>query len=364
MAEKDANASPAKKAKADSRLEAVEAALKQVATLPESARLMLLVSLPNSLAVAADERHDVQHAVVKMISEVIQGVEEGLEAAVAEEESKVASVEGSKAELEAEALGAEAAVALAKEEVAARKELLAVSVVAKQESQAKFVEKQKAQKAGDVALDEAGSKKAAIDNVLDTNLKVILEGDWTVNWPDDEYKALMVVVDKSSVDSSLLAALPAVCKKTAAERRTFDKMVLDHVEKHLVSTVAELAKLMEDGAAAKAERAAAVEAAQQDVDAATDANVRAAADFKAVEEASKAAAAAAKRAATALASYEHELKKATAALDEKVAVLESFRLYNKANFELLRDRVTKPAQEIFELPPLVVTEAALKEVGA
>merc|ERR1719296_657713 len=82
-----------------------------LAGLSEATSKMILAALPWSLAVPADQRHEVQQAVVRMTDEVLEAVVAKLDEMLASETVKLEELEGSKATLEEAAQKAEAAAA-------------------------------------------------------------------------------------------------------------------------------------------------------------------------------------------------------------------------------------------------------------
>merc|ERR1719191_2067992 len=80
--------------------------------------------------------------------------------------------------------------------------------------------------------------------------------------------ALKSELTKLAVDCSLLSAIGSALEKTPGERGPFDSMVVDNVEDHLKKNIAKLDDFLTSFEAMKAEKVAAVDAAQAKLDAA------------------------------------------------------------------------------------------------
>mmetsp|Transcript_72 Transcript_72/g.156 ORF Transcript_72/g.156 Transcript_72/m.156 type:complete len:354 (+) Transcript_72:98-1159(+) len=327
----------AKRMKADPNLAGVVEALEKAAGLPEGCRKMLLACVPHTFCTPCGERHESQVQVVEMIGEAMQGVETTLKEAADKESDKVADVEASKAGLQAALTEAEATQTTAAEEVKAKKALAAEAAVAANSAKSFLQEAEDTRRVGDTGFLQAQESKAALEACIESQLQAIIDGQGD---PEQHYRALLPLLTNLGLDDSLLNALPSTCKKTAADRGSFDTMVLEQLGTCLREQVAKLAKDIEEATPAAQERAAAVEVARAELQKVTDAQTKAGVELDTAEGRRRAAIENVRLASEALATFEPEYTKATQAREEKAALLEKFRLCNMACFTQLRDHAS------------------------
>merc|ERR1712031_117911 len=119
-------------------------------------------------------------------------------------------------------------------------------------------------------------------------------------------------------------------------------MVIEELEKTFFKKRAALAQILEEAEPRKAERDAAVEAAETLVKDSQTLNHAAAEELTVAQASAKTASNAVNSAEAEVAAYEPERSKVENEKDARVAVLENFKQYNIAGFELLRDHASKP----------------------
>lgn len=346
-----------KKPKCDPMHRAVAEAIDQSEALSESCRAMLKAAIPGCLDVPTEERQEIQAQIVQMIGEVLEGIEAKLQEVLEAERSKVAGAETSKGDLGAKVSEAEACFEEAKQVVDKKKQALADATMDMTNAKTTLSEKQEVQRDGDKSLIHAREAKDALDEVVEGELQAIKAGT-----PGAHYTAVLPVLQTLTLDESLMTALPSTCMKAPSDRGAFDHMVIEQLEKSLSDRGSELAKTLEDGAPAAAERAADVEAAQSNLTALTEAQMKAAAELALAQASQQEASATVDADKVAVRNFEPEHQKAVQACEEKAADLENFRAYNLACFKMLRDKtavkvVAEASPEVKELPAPAATEA-------
>ena len=331
----------AKKAKADPHLAGVVEALEKAADLPDSCRKMLLACIPHCFSAPPEERHVSQAEATRMIGEVIQGVESALCKAADDQSARVVEVEASKSGLQAALTQAEAALAAAEEEIQAKTTTLEEATAAVQSAKTSVRDAEEAQRAGDAELLQAQQSKAALEKGIESDLRAIVEG---LGEPEEHFQALLPLLSGLGLDESLMSALPSTCKKTAADRGSFDAMVLEQLGARLKEQAVSLAGVVEEATPAAQARAFAVEAAQAELQKAEEAEKRAVEALEVARAGQQAAAAGAAAAKEKVDAFEPEYTQATQERDAKAGALENFRLYNVACFEQLRDQAPSSAK--------------------
>jgi len=196
-----------------------------------------------------------------------------------------------------------------------------------------------AQQSGDAALNATEAELNTIKAVEEGQLKALCSvEDWKANDAAKQCQAVLKLLKDCVIDESLSKSLPSCCAKAPAERGDFDKMALEQVEKTLKDKASTLSAKLEEGAAAKVERAKAVEEAQKASDVAAEAK-KAAAEALLDAEVEKENAAEALRAAKAeVAKYEPQLTAANAALEEAKEAVKHFQEKTLASFETLEKK--------------------------
>lgn len=172
-------------------------------------------------------------------------------------------------------------------------------------------------------------------------------------------KAAVLGLGKSlELDKAMLDVLPEVLKKEPAQRGSFDFTVLTQLQGAIASRVAEFDKKIEEGAPAKAERAAGAEAASKAAEAARDNRDSC---NKAAADAKKALAIgleAVKQTDTAVSRFLPDLKASADALDAAKREVTKFAEGVYAAFTELRDAETPPPPAEPAKEPAVDSSAA------
>lgn len=242
----------------------------------------------------------------------------------------------------------QAALAKEGERVAALKAFCADKDSAMKTAKRGLLEAQEKQKMGTAFLAHALTSKQEIEAVLETQVKYLQSDEGFDSGKAREYVAeVLPMAVKLGLDDSLKNALPLACTTEPGKRRTFDQMVLCELKTTFTARVADLANKLASGAEAEAFLAAAVELAQQEINAAEEALAVADNELKSAEakEAEAATAVSAAEAAARVAAKEVDI--ASAATKERQAELGNFKDYNLLCFTMLRD---KAANEVAAAP--------------
>jgi len=347
----------AKKPRADPMLKAVEEAVRKAEGLPEACRNMVLAMLPGGLGVPSDERHEVQRTAVEFIGEVMRGIESQYQAGLDARQAQVDEIQGSKGTLELAAVEAQAHLEDATRMTDTCKDALAATTETVSAAKAAVTEKHEAQQRDNAAHMQVVDAKEALEKAINVDLGAIKEGCQG----DAHCKALQPVLQGLDLDESLRAALPAACAKAPGSRSTFDTMVLEALEKVLRDKAASLAQQLQDRVAATQVHAEAVEAASSHLATAISMHQEAEGALAKAEACRSEAAAGAGAAAAAVAAHEPEYQAALKARDQQAAALDSFRGYELACFELLRDQLSKKAKDAAKEEARAAAQEAAKD---
>lgn len=322
--------------------------------------------MPDSLAVAKDERHRMQEQVVDMIEAELRDVETALQTEIADTEAKIRQEEEGKAGLEAEvakvAVGAETIL----DATTKKKEHLAGESAALKAAREAMLHTKATQSTGDKDLVQAEELRVAFEAALQV-LTPLAEGasDADLEKAKRQTGELLVLAQTSNLDESMAAALPTALSQDPATRGQFDTMVLKTFRSEVSKSLEETLRKLQEGEPAKTARAAAVQAAADDEAAAMTRLRASAAVFRealAAQEASEAALAAAREPVTAKDKEVRQLRKDMARSNAQLA---HFRDGPLAAFLDMRERVeAAPAAAETESAPGLESEAEAAEMEA
>jgi len=356
--------------RADPKLTSVRKML-EGSDLPDAVKSMLVAMLPHSLAVDATQRNDHQNRVVEMMGEVYDAQETKMKQAADLAREQVVALENSKDTLESDVQESEARHSQAGEVLESKKPVLACCFGTASAAKTAHAADEEAQRAGDAAGLAVEQEHGGLKVAVDEHLKVLREGSWETGSAKQHLDILLPLATKWT-DESLVTALPSTCIKSASERSSFDNMVLDQLELSLKARLEKLAAEIEAEAPAKTGRSAAVAVAQQTVQQAVDAQMKASDDVASALSAQKEALAALEKAKTALTTFKPALKKANEAADEAQAEMEIFHdsrvscfdgLKLKTSVETVVATLAELSPKNDDLCPAMVSDAVVAAGG-
>jgi len=327
-----------KKAKLDQFMVGVVDALSKASDLSEDCRAMLVAGVPGCLGTPASDRHELQATMVAWIGQVMDGIEAKLQASIDSTDAETAEARAKKEDLDDKVATAQATLDSTAEAVSAMATKLAQSSRDAVSAKEKLVKSQEDQRKGDASQVELGKQKQVLQAAVDENVKYLTteEGFQAVQ-AKTHMNTLKPMAKRLGLDESLLTALPSACVQLPSQRGTFDRMVVEQLEKGIRARMEELEGQLQAGAPASAERAAVVEAAQKEETAAGEAQKQASTELAQAEAELTAAKAAQTAAKAAVKEYAPELEQVTAARSERETALQGFKGYNVECFKMLRD---------------------------
>lgn len=340
-----------KKAKTDPVLASIADCIMQAEDLPERCRTMIVESLPLSLGVPCDKRHEVQTAIVNMARQVLESNKATMEAAVASEEQQIETLHASRAGLSQAVEDAETALATHREKTHAARTLLADATDAVRSASQELEERHRGHKASLSKLEGARADKVALESAFDLHFKPLLQGDSVAS----HLKELEPHLKHLEIEASLFIAIPSSCAKPKEERGSFDSVVLSELEKALQSKIAFLGNTIAAEVPASGELEAAVLAAQEEHDAKKDTQKRAVSDFEAARKEEGETEAIVNKAKAAVTELQPSIDAASQRLANAKSSLETFQLGPFAQFETY-SKLTSAVE--------VVTEIAAVALGA
>lgn len=329
----------AKKAKSDPALTSIAQVIMEADDLPDRCRSMLVDTLPFSLTVASDQRHEIQAAVVEMVEQTLTSKKLAMEAAMTSEDVKLANLKGSQGEVSSKAHDAETAVVAQKEVVQSVKNVLAEATATVNASSATLSDRRTEQTTLDAKLAQAKAEKSGLEAAFEEHFKPIKEGA-----AGQHFKGLEPYLKMIEIESSLLIALPSSCAKGKEHRGSFDNVVLDEFEKAVIKKIADLDEAVAAETPASSLREAAVQAAEKDCDAKKSRQKELVAEFEAAQKELIDRNIALTSAKKAVAELQPQIDATTALMDKAKSALAEFEAGTFAGFVALRSATSHSAE--------------------
>mmetsp|Transcript_100980 Transcript_100980/g.253136 ORF Transcript_100980/g.253136 Transcript_100980/m.253136 type:complete len:385 (+) Transcript_100980:62-1216(+) len=345
---KAASQGAAKRSKADpiaGQCGAIAAAVRAAPGFPEEMLEMVAGCVKPSLAAVKEDRHEFADKCLGMVDEALQALQTSASEKVAALEAVSA---GSAAEEAARSAASEAAAAAMAEKAKAladAKASLAESCKEVAAAKAALAEAEEESKSGALVYTQAVENKAKLEQAFRGDYDTLKQT--TV---PKLVKALLKFAHDFHFEDVLVEAAEATLSKPPDARGTFDGLVITELDKAFADKIAALEETVRNEEPAKAERAAALEAAGARLSTAgEDEQARKAAVTEAAV-AAKEAENAKKAAERAVKDFGPEMKRTAAELtaaQKKFAEVESI----VCSFKELRERSAPPPEEEEEAAP-------------
>jgi len=315
----------------------VVAALKE-ADLDASVKDMLCASIKWSLGAMKGERHSSCQRISDMIGEVLAASEASLVKDAYDKETFLEALKPAKATREATSESATAKVQEIEQTSTAAAAAVVEAEKALKEASAALKVTQTAQKVGDKDVDALAAKRAQLEAGHKDIFLPLSEGSCPEADAKKMVRSLLTLANKFNFDGSLMTAVSTVLTKSKSTRTEFDETCTQQVAESFQNGLAALDAQILEGAPAKAERAAAVDAALAQKTGAEETLAALQAERDAVKDQLAESKEAAKAAKKSLTDFFPDLQKASDAMDEATAALAEFRAGALAAYQALNER--------------------------
>lgn len=332
------NASITKRPKLDefsTRCASIVKALQGAEGLPVPVLAMLEKMLPDSLAVAKEERHPFQTTVVAMLEDEVLGVEASMNKEIQEAEAVISGGEERKPDLQAIVTEAEATLEQVTNRQSEKKYALSEAAATFKATKATLAEAKKAQQLADKDVASAMERRVALERAT----KLLMEDS-----KDDQSEQVMTCEAKTAellaltvgleCDESLMAALP---NALSSEAGAFGEMVLKQFREEISKGLATIEVTVKDAEPVRSEKQAAVMAAEAEHTAANKELLAAAASYQDADEKRQAAETALEAAQKPLHDLAQERSRAARAISKVKSKLTKFQDGPLATFAELRE---------------------------
>lgn len=322
-----------------SRVATVKKAVASSVDCSDRVKQMLLHTLSCTVGTPEADRHPFNARFVAMIEQILAAEFTRLNQDVASKEAAFAELSPAKATREAALEEKKGVTAEKAEALKAAKEAVAGIAETVKESAAALSAAKKSQSLGDQEVDGISASKAEVLKIQEESLRPLLAGTSAGDEKAAQVKTVLAVGKVRSTlefDPSLMNTAAEVLKRDAAERGGFDATCLEQLTAAFTTALAKLDEEIAVHAPGKAERAAAVEAAE----AANKAALESQADLKeklaAAKDAKAAADAEQKEAAKSLQDFMPELKTCGDSLDAAKKKVKEFGEVSQTAFTELK----------------------------
>mmetsp|Transcript_146467 Transcript_146467/g.258804 ORF Transcript_146467/g.258804 Transcript_146467/m.258804 type:complete len:388 (-) Transcript_146467:134-1297(-) len=324
-------------------MEGVANAIQQ-AELPEACKEMLLIMFPGSLEFPIEERHEFHAMVVRMVGESIQETHSKMIKEVEEAGSAVEAAKAKNTDLEATAVEAESKLKVAGETVQSKETGLQEAAALASNKQTSFDDAKEAQTKGDAESEALKQEKQTYESAFEDSFKALHQGDLEGQQAVQHYKVIKPLLANLHLDESLSLALPSTCQKKPGNRGSFDNVIMEQLGKALQTRITALSEQIEAGASGVAERAAAVQTAEQELQAAKEAKEAAQKDLQDAKAKREEASEFLNSSRKAVAEGLKELECLSKSHDDKLKVRAHFENWNMSSFAQLKDKSVAPKE--------------------
>mmetsp|Transcript_9131 Transcript_9131/g.17083 ORF Transcript_9131/g.17083 Transcript_9131/m.17083 type:complete len:388 (+) Transcript_9131:88-1251(+) len=327
----------------DPLMEGVANAIQQ-AELPEACKEMLLIMFPGSLELPLEERHEFHAMVVRMVGDSIQETHSKMIKEVEEAGSAVEAAKAKQTDLEATAVEADSKLNVAGETVQSKEAALQDATTLASNKKTSFDDAKDAQTKGGAESEALKQEKQTYESAFEDSFKALHQGDLEGQQAVQHYKVIKPLLANLHLDESLSLALPSTCQKKPENRGSFDNVIMEQLDKALQTRIATLGEQIEAGTSATAERAAAVQAAEQELQSAKEAKETAEKDLSDAKAKRDEADEFLKSSKKAVADGVKELDCLIKSHEDKLKVRIHFENWNLSSFSQLKEKSTAPKE--------------------
>jgi len=320
---------------------------------------MLINMVGSSLTIHAAERHSYQNTAVQMLGETVAAVQSQMQNAVAQSQATVDNSDREKATRDTAFERATANLASLEEKAVAAKADVDNGKTAVADAKAALASAEEAIQSNEAEITQTTEQKAKLETALKDVYEPLKTSKATGRDGRKALDSLEKVFTDVGLEAGLVEHVPETLRKDPEARRTFDGLVLKHVDeqaaKFLAKAEGSLQKAGQSTAGLaddKAKAQAACSAAAGKLSGSSDAKHAAQAALNEGQDSLKAA-------QSAVSGFEREMANAADALEDSKSALTAFTDGALHSFALLRDMAPPPAPE-----PEAVEVAAQEPVGA
>lgn len=321
-------------------------AIQSAEGLPASCKDMLVNMVGSSLTILASERHSYQNTAVQMVGETVASVQLQMQNAVAQSQATVDNSDREKATRDATLESATTSLASLEEKATAAKADVDDARTAVADAKAASASAEEAIKSNAAEITQTTEQKAKLETALKDVFEPLKTSKSTGREGRKALDSLEKVLTDVGLEAGLVEHVPETLRKDPEARRTFDALVIKHVDeqaaKFLAKAEGSLQKAGETTAGLaddKTSAEAACTAAAEKLKESSEAKDAAQAALKEGQDSLKAA-------QSAVSGFEREMANTAEALEDSKSALTAFTDGALSSFTLLRDMALLPPPEV------------------
>jgi chromosome segregation ATPase len=223
--------------------------LRKTEALPEGCRTMLVNMAEPTLTTCAADRHPFQVQAVEMVSKTFTSIETELGQAIAHNQTKVDSADAEKASRAAALSTAEAKLAELQQGATGAKDALDADIAAEKQAKSDMAEAMAKLKESEDEFASSEKKKGVLEDT--TNLYGLLKTAGHEAQGRKSAKRVMSVLADFELEEFVVKSVGEALCKEAADRGTFDGVVLKHVDAKLTEWAGEVESSLKSGSDSK-----------------------------------------------------------------------------------------------------------------
>jgi len=231
---------------------------------PDAVKNMLVSTLHGTLAVPKESRHAFQDTTIEMVRKVLDSLKAATQSKLDEAEKKFETTLRENEERQTSIELAAATLAERTKTVDAAKTEHAERTLACVAAKEALASVEREQASGNAGLAVTEERKKRLDSAFDTIYCPLKSGEMPAAEVQDGIKKIEKLGKDFGFDMSLLQTVPAAFAKAPSDRGSFDKVVMSQMEAEFQKRLATFTDDLANGALAKRDRAARVEAASSE----------------------------------------------------------------------------------------------------
>lgn len=310
----------------------IQDALQKAEHLPESVRTMLASMVPSTFSNGREERSEHQNTVSTWIEDALEKQKGKFVGEVDIVAAKLAGLETSKAEHVSEAQKAEATLADRRKVVTVKKTALAEATIALNATKKDLAEKQEEQRACDADYVEMKKEQEGLAAAFVEHFQVPLNAGEALH-----YESLQPFLRNLDLEESFMVSAPSSCKKTKAERGSFDNVVVEALQQALFDRASQIKDVVSNRSPESIAREAGVQKAEEQLAQDKASQETAAADLAAAQKEVEVSSATLKEKEKLVESWDVDIKATTDVCEKLRCIRESFEKGPMASFKTCRD---------------------------
>jgi len=246
-------------------------AIRDLAGLPKDVTTMLLEMIPHCLGQPKDKRHRFQENSIRALDNVLLSIEGNFTKTIGEARAKVEEIRERAASFKTAVAEEEQKLQDDSNRLSEETKMLAKATLELRAARKALQDAKESEKIGGEEMDVATQTKHKVQGIINDLIEPLKSGSVPAPDVDKRCKTLLATLKDLDLDESMLIVLAASLGKSPDARGEFDHLAIGQLDKFIASYIAAQDMILLSDEAGRKERAATVQAAQEALDAALEA---------------------------------------------------------------------------------------------